>query len=331
MLLEVQISNPEGLNQASMKVEKNIQRIIQPRNVPGEVRRIVQLIFPDFDFSRVMSVYQDVVKLFAGNFAGYRKCNTNYHDLRHTEDCTLEFARIAHGASLNGQQYSRKSLNLGLISALLHDTGYIQKVGDTRGTGAKYTSTHVERSIDFAKKYLSIKGYSYGDYVFCKNCLKCTGLNVEIKKIHFISFENELMGKILGVADLIGQMADNNYLEKLPVLFEEYQEGNISGYESEIDLMKKTPDFWRFSQERFKNELGNVDRYLKDHFRVRWGVDRDLDREAIEFNISRLNYILENFPADYRRYLRQRNLPEQFSLPLNPDDNFIVPLENQVT
>ena len=92
------------------------------------------------------------------------------------------------------------------------------------------------------------------------------------------------MGKILEVADLIGQMSDWNCLEKLPSLFEEYQEGNVSGYETEFDLDKKTPD-WKFSQKRFKTELGNVDHFLKDHFRVRWGVDRDLDREAIEFNI----------------------------------------------
>jgi hypothetical protein len=92
-------------------------------------------------------------------------------------------------------------------------------------------------------------------------------------------------------------------------------------------LIRETPDFWRFSQERFKTELGNVDRYLKDHFRVRWGIDRDLDREAIEFNMSRLNYILKNFPSDYRNFLCRHNLPDQFFLPQHPDTGTLVPQE----
>ncbi len=311
-----------------MSLYKNFEQIVRPQRIMEEVCLIVVEMFPDFDFSQVLSIYQDIVKLFAGDFIGYRKCNTKYHDLRHTEDCTLEFARIAHGAYVNGQTISKKGLNLGLISALMHDTGYIQKFHDSRGTGGKYTITHVDRSIDFVRRYFFIKGLSAEDFTYCKNCLKCTGLGVKIDDIVFQSEENELMGKILGVADLIGQMADWSYLEKLPFLFEEYQEAHVSEFESELDLLRKTPDFWKFSQKRFKKELGNVDRYLKDHFKVRWGIDRDLDREAIEFNITRLSYILKNFADDYRRYLCRHNLPEQFSLPLQAGVDMVASQEN---
>jgi hypothetical protein len=313
-----------------MEPFKNFEQIIRPQSMIAEVVKIVQLMMPDFDFSRVMMVYQDISKLFEGNFIGYRLCNTRYHDLRHTEDCTLEFARIMHGAFLNGKTLSVEGINLGLISALMHDTGYIQKVWDAQGTGAKYTRTHVERSVEFTKRYFSIKGYPVSDYTYCKNCLYCTGLSVKINSIQFISAENELMGKILGVADLIGQMSDWNYLEKLPSLYCEYQEGHVAGYETEFDLIKETPRFWQFSQARFANELGSVDRYLKDHFRVRWGIDRDLDREAIEFNMSRLNYILQNFPSEYQRFLCRHNLPEQFLSSHPTDLDTLVPKENQI-
>ena len=111
------------------------------------------------------------------------------------------------------------------------------------------------------------------------------------------------MGKILGTADLIGQMADSKYLEKLPHLFDEFQEGGITDYNTELDLLQKTPAFWEFTQNRFATELGNVDLYLRDHFKVRWGIDRDLDREAIEKNISRLQHILEHYPTDYYKHL----------------------------
>jgi len=311
-----------------MSLYKNYEQIVRPQNIMEEVCFIILEIFPDFDFSQILSIYQDIFKLFNGDFIGYRKCNTRYHDFRHTEDCTLEFARIAHGAFINGQKISKKGLNLGLISALMHDTGYIQRFNDSLGTGGKYTITHVGRSIDFIRRYFFIKGYSSEDFNFCKNCLKCTGLNVNIKEIVFQSEENELMGKILGVADLIGQMADWCYLEKLPFLFEEYHEAQMSEFESELDLLKKTPDFWKFSQNRFKKELGNVDHFLKDHFKERWGIDRDLDREAIEFNITRLTHILEYFPDDYRKYLSRHNLPEQFSLPLPSGVGTVIPQED---
>jgi hypothetical protein len=283
---------------------KRLADIIRPKDIFAEVKTIVCLMAPDFDFSWINTVYQDIIKLFSGDFVGYRKCNTRYHDLRHTEDCVLAFTRILHGAFLRGHPISIRGVNLGIISALMHDTGYIQQIHDTTGTGGKYTINHIERSIEFAQRYFTIKGFSHEDFIFCKSCLKCTGLEVKIHDIHFISDENELMGKILGVADLIGQMSDGNYLQKLPFLFEEFQEGGIEEFATEWELLQKTPDFWEFTQKRFSSELGNVDRFLKDHFRIRWGIDQDLDRLAVEYNLNRLKYILENHPADYRRHLR---------------------------
>jgi hypothetical protein len=286
-------------------------RNVRPNDVLKEVKDIVFLMFPQssshkviIDLSKVTSAYLDIVKLFKGDYCGYRKCNTKYHDLGHTDDCLVIMAKLIHGAFLNGCSISKRGVILGLVSAILHDTGYIQLANDNIGTGGKYTITHIDRSIVFAKKYLELNKYSHNDFSFIKNCLYCTGLNVVIKDIKFESIENELMGKILGTADLIGQMADSRYLEKLPFLFEEFQEGGITDYETELDLLQKTPVFWEFTQKRFATELGNMDSYLRDHFRVRWGINRDLDREAIEKNILRLQHILENHPTDYRKHLR---------------------------
>jgi len=44
------------------------------------------------------------------------------------------------------------AINL-LNAALFHDTGYIQEKSDDEGTGAKYTSIHVKRSIQFLDKH----------------------------------------------------------------------------------------------------------------------------------------------------------------------------------
>jgi hypothetical protein len=283
---------------------EDLNVIIRPTNIFEEVKTIIFLIYPYFNFELVTSIYHDFIKLFKGEYIGYQKCDTGYHDLRHTEECLLEMARLIHGAILNGYSFSEKNVNLGLISAIMHDTGYIRQDNEGTGTGGKFTVIHIDRSIKFMIKYLSQKRYSKKDLKFCENCLKCTGLTAKINDIQFISKENELMGKILGTADLLGQMADPCYLEKLPTLFKEFQEAGITLYVDELDLLEKTPGFWEFTKDRFETELGNVDRYLRDHFRMRWGIDRDLERESAEKNIDYLKHILKHHRTDYRRFLR---------------------------
>lgn len=285
---------------------------IRPLDVMTEVREIVRLMFPHFDFGWVMQVYQDITKLFHGDYPGYRKCNTAYHDWRHTEDCLLATVRLIHGAQLNGCHFSERGVSLGIIAAIMHDTGYIQKWADKEGTGAKYTLIHVERSIDFLETYFVDRGHAQKDFHFCRDCLKCTGVDVEIKQIQFESLENEIMGKILGTADLIGQMSDTNYLEKLPHLYQEFLEGGITGYASELDFLEKTFNFWEVTQQRFGTELGGVAAYSRAHFRVRWGIDQALDKEAIKWNLAHLRDILEHHSHDRHRHLRS---PQRILVP----------------
>ncbi len=285
---------------------EDFSRIIRPKDIFQEVNTITLLVFPRFHFDLVASIYDDIIKLFNGEYAGYLRCDTDYHNLRHTQECLLEMARLIHGAFLNGCPMTEKEVNLGLISAIMHDTGYIKATDEGGGTGGKFTLVHIDRSINFAKKYLTGRDFSSTDILFCENCLRCTGLTVKVNTVKFISPGNELMGKILGTADLAGQMSDPFYLKKLPTLFKEFQEAGIGLYEDELDLLEKTPGFWEFTKNRFADELGSVDRYLRDHFRERWGIDRDLSREAIDKNIHYLKYILKHHRKGYRRFLNRR-------------------------
>jgi hypothetical protein len=282
--------------------------LIDPQAVFEEVRYIVSLLNSHFDFTALDRVFQDVVKLFRGEYPGYQKCNTWYHDLKHTTDCLLAMARLIHGASLNGLTLPDRDAALGLIAALLHDTGYIQTDDDSEGTGAKYTLIHVRRSVAFMEKYMAQAEFPSRDVDYCRCCVHCTGLEMRVKEIRFESAHHQAVGWMLGTADLLGQMADRTYLERLPFLYWELEEGNVPGFESELDLLRKTPAFWEFTQQRFVADLGNMDRFMRDHFRVRWGLDRDLNRETIEANIAYLKFILENHASEYRRYLRRGGL-----------------------
>jgi len=281
-----------------------------PLDFLKETEKIISLFFPQFDFSLIHSVFADIAKLFLGKYPGYRPCNTRYHELNHTMHCLVVMARIMHGAFINGIIFRKKCVNLGLISALLHDTGYIQWREDRTGTGGKYTPSHIERGIEFMEKYFKAKRYSLSDFTFCRDCLRCTGLNVNIEKIQFASLENEIIGKILGTADLIGQMSDKKYLEKLTFLYEEFREGGVSFFNSELDFIKATPNFWEVTKQRFVTEYGNVESYLRDHFKAILGIDRDLLREVIERNMRYLKFIMEYHEADYRRYLSSEGLEE---------------------
>jgi len=298
-----------------MKLEVNqmacLVNMEDPQSVLEEVKAIVSVMMPDFDFEPLNRAFRDVVSLFHGQYPGYRKCNTEYHDLKHTTDALLAMTRLLHGAVLNKQVFSEKGVKLGLISALLHDTGYIQTIDEDVGTGAKFTLTHIGRSILFMEKYLSENGYSREDIECCRASLECTGLSVKISEINFGSSEIEMLGKMLGTADLLGQIADRTYLEKLPFLYHEFEEGDVPDFESELDMLKKTPEFYDRTIERFERELDGVNRYIRDHFRVRWGIDKDLYMTSMENKIKYLKYVLEGHEDDHREYLRRGNLMEK--------------------
>jgi hypothetical protein len=281
-----------------------------PQAVFGEVCRIALVLDTRFDFTVLERVFRDVVRLFNGNYPGYQKCNTRYHDLKHTTGCLLAMARLMHGAFLSGLALPVRDVTLGLIAALLHDTGYIQTDDDLEGTGGKYTLVHIQRSVAFMETYFASAGFSSQDFHYCQSCVNCTGLDMNLKQLPFESAFHQTVGWMLGTADLLGQMADRTYLERLPFLYLEFAEGKVPGFDSELDLMKKTPAFWEFTRSRLITELGNVGRYMRDHFRVWWGLDRDLSRDAIEKNIAYLKFLLKNHELDYHRYLRRGGLME---------------------
>ncbi len=271
-----------------------------PHEVLAEVKKIILLIFPEFDFDQIDRLFGDILKLFRGKYPGYRECNTAYHDINHTLDCLLVMAKLIHGAFVEGIIFTKSNVSLGLISALMHDTGYIQTVAENHGTGAKYTLCHIDRSIGFMEKYFQDNKFPSECSPICRNFLKCTGLDVKIAEIDFQSREHEILGQMLGTADIIGQMADKHYLEKLSFLYCEFEEGKVPGYTDEVDLLEKTPGFWEMVKQRFELELGHVDLYLRHHFRACHGIDQDLYRVAIDRNIERLQLFLQYRRADHR-------------------------------
>jgi hypothetical protein len=282
-----------------------------PESVFDEVWKTLHLKYKGLNFGTLEDVFKDIQRLYNGEYPGYRKCNTEYHNLKHSTDAFLAMARLLHGAYVRGEILSTENVSLGLVCALMHDTGYIQTIDDGEGTGAKYTRVDTLRSIDFMGKYIADHGLPEEDFRDYALVLKGTSLDAKISEIQFRSRETELLCKMVGTADLLGQMADRIYLEKLLFLFYEFVEAGIGGYYTELELLKKTLDFYAMARARLTDELGDVKRFMLDHFQARWNLDRELYMEAIEKNITYLEFTLENYEKEYRDHLRRAGIVEK--------------------
>jgi hypothetical protein len=184
---------------------------------------------------------------------------------------------------------------------------------DQEGTGAKYTVTHISRSIEFVEQHFRNDPEFKGKMPFFRDILNCTGLNTKVSGIVFPTRAIELLGKMLGSADLLGQMSDRYYLEKLPELYDEFVEAGIKNFADQLDLLEKTFGFYDMTKQRLSHELGDVYEYARGHFRHRWGIDENLYITAIERNMGYLEAVLTHHKEDYKKYLK-RTVPGKTQL-----------------
>ena len=153
-------------------------------------------------------------------------------------------------------------------------------------------------------KHLSGSGFTAEDITDCRHIIMATILTLPLEEIPFRSDEMRTMGKILGSADLIAQMADRNYLEKLPLLFLEYKEAGIPAFATPLELFKKTEEFYHsVARARLTNGMDDIASAVRHHFRQRWGIDRDLYAESIKNNINYLKKIYEECGESYEYLL----------------------------
>jgi len=56
--------------QPLQSITENFDSIIRPKDVFSEVKEIILLVHPHFDFDLFDSIYQDIVKLFNSEYFG---------------------------------------------------------------------------------------------------------------------------------------------------------------------------------------------------------------------------------------------------------------------
>ncbi|MGH7940211.1 MAG: hypothetical protein ACREFR_03975 [Limisphaerales bacterium] len=270
-----------------------------PLAVAGEVQEIYRGMFAGAGWLFVPQAFGWAIDCFTGYFDDYLPVDTRYHDFEHTLQGTLCMARILHGRhyARAKPELTQRYFELGLLAILLHDTGYLKKADDTQGTGAKYTAIHVNRSMEFAAMLLAKMKFSGEDIWAVQNMIRCTGVDARLSAIPFQSEIEEITGLALGAADLVGQMAAEDYVEKLPALYAEFAEaaaasGNekaafFGGFSSAEDLMSKTPHFWKkHVREKLERDFAGIHRFLNSPYPD--GPNFYLNR--IEANLERLRH-----------------------------------------
>lgn len=253
-----------------------------PAAVLQEVCRILKSLGCGTQCIAVEQAFGTVCRLFRGELPGYRMCTTGYHDLRHTLETFLAAARLIHGAVCAGVELPERGRRVCLIAALVHDTGYIQEAHDVQGTGGKYTDEHVDRSIGFLIRHAAELGVGPAEIADCRAMVRCTDLSVDFATITFSGQTARYLGMCLGTADLLAQMADRTYLEKLVPLYREFAEAGVQSCGSPAEMVRKTAGFLLTMIERLDTTFAGVRACMALHFAARWHLDGDPYRVAID-------------------------------------------------
>ena len=292
-----------------MQERRNENDVANRVNVedPAQVRDSVLALFsaryPGADLTALRRGFNDFTALFSGCYPGYLACDTLYHDMRHSLDMTLALARLVDGhdrVAGAAEQLGPRRAMLGVLIALLHDAGYLKRSSEAEvDNGAVFTKVHVSRSADFIATYLPKIGFAE-EAQLASRLVHFTGYEMDVDDIRVDDIRDRVVGCMVGAADLIGQMSDRMYLEKVhSFLYEEFVWGQIARevidgrevvrYTSADDLIIKTPGFYEYvARSRIEKKLGGVDRYAEAHFNgaslYQTEIERNMNflRETIE-------------------------------------------------
>ncbi len=190
--------------------------------------------------------------------------NAPYHNLDHTVLVTLTGQAILCGKQLKEQTVTRHDWLHFILSLLCHDVGYVRgacqadqvdqhiyatgREGDPimlapTATDASLAAYHVDRSKQFVQE--TFQQHPQIDIAFIQHNIERTRFPIRPDVTHQ---DTHSYAGLARAADLVGQLSDPNYLDKLPDLFCEFTETGVHkalGYENVQDVQADYPRFFR--------------------------------------------------------------------------------------
>jgi len=277
-----------------------------PDEVWAKTVDIIRHINPQYNFKLARAAFIDVLSLFRGEYPGYCAIRTPYHDLHHTMDVFLCSIRLMHGVHLSGVKLKDYEITLIMLATLLHDIGYAQCQEENSGTGAQFTLTHVGRGVKFMQGYLPKHNFPI-EYAEPLECLmNSTNPGIVFDEISFPDQRTRLLAQIVGSADIVGQMSDRTYLEKLLFLYLEFKEAQFGNYSSLHDLLRQTKNFYEDTRKKkLDGTFNGIYKYLTLHFQAVLGTDKNYYIESIEKNIDYLTKVISLDEKEYLSMLKR--------------------------
>jgi len=264
-------SNGDGAGRKGEETMFNPTQIViqafveELRNKYGEIYGVLEPAYPD--------IISFVGRLALENIAD---SDAAYHDMNHTIMVTLVGQEILRGKhTREGGVTPRDWLHF-MISLLCHDIGYVRGVcrGDREGhyvcnekgdlvaieagaTDASLTPYHVTRSKLFVRERFGKARLIHIDTLEIEANIEHTRFPVPEDEQHISTADYP---GLLRAADLIGQLADIDYLRKTAALFAEFQETGANkklGFQSADDLRAAYPAFfWKAVSPYIGDALG---------------------------------------------------------------------------
>ncbi len=260
-----------------------------------EILFLVGNISPTADLTLIRAVHNDLAAFFTGSHPDFQKNTLPYHNLRHSQMVVLATIRLLDGLHYNNHiAITADMLLRGLLAAYFHDTGMLLVEGDLAHSGTAYMAGHEARSILFLKRYAASKSLGEDISRDCATIINYTDLKSDPATFELHSQGTQLVGQVVGSADILAQMADRYYLECLPLLYNELQAGGLSRHNSVLELMEHTTYFYHnVVQKRLQTTFSRTSMAMQAHFRERHKIDRNLYTENINRNIMYLRKIIK--------------------------------------
>jgi hypothetical protein len=247
-----------------------------------------------------------------------------YHNVEHTVLVTLVGQEILRGKYIREGNISSDEWLCAIVSWLCHDIGYVKGIcsQDQHGqrlyatgidsqpihlelgkTDASLTPHHVERGKMFIQEHFADRDLIDTDAIM---------RNIELTRFPVPNDEEHACTAnypgLVRAADLIGQLSDPRYLQKMPALFYEFEEigtNKLLGYSHPADLRAGYPKFfwnvvYRYIQDGLQflemTELGKeIIANLYGNVLV---VEREIAAKNVNFELD----LTPNLVADSNRF-----------------------------
>jgi len=193
---------------------------------------------------------------------------------------TVALQILAGDCMLRQRRASTAAVKVLAAAALFHDSGYLKESDDkTPGGGGQYTFEHVERSQMLVQHYLATQsGWSDHECLAVSVLIGATKIVAGREQLVDLPPELDGLVEMLASADLLAQMADEHYLDKLPQLYGEFAEAYASKgrghlrqhgflvFDSYEQLLMSSGDFIRQQILPRLQELGDQEQALQTYF-----------------------------------------------------------------